>query len=249
MSLAEKNCNMKKIKSNIGKIFIGMLLITLFAPNSLIAQENSQPYIVMNASSERQVTPNELYLSITIKESDYKGKKSLEELQAAMISVLRAYKIDAAEALTLDFMGSSVSYKLFRSMVPKTQANYKLKLPDVGKMQKIVSALESVGISNIELTDMKYTNSDELITELGAEALKKAQQRAQAYAAAIGQNIGKALSISSYNSEAVQPRIYKSRAMLAVEDSAENASLAPQSSISAGKLTYRVEVTVRFLLQ
>lgn len=244
---------MKKIKSGICKLFLAALL---FVPMLLNAQDasqpniNSLPNIVMSVSSEREVTPDELYLSITIKESDYKGKKTLEDMQEAMIGVLKVNRIDIPEVLTLDFMGSSVSYKVFGKMKPKTQAKYILKLNDAGIMQKIVYDLENIGISNIELAETKYTKGDELITQLGVEALKKAQERAKVYAASVGQEVGKALSINSYNYvDAVQPRRYKSRALVTVEDAVENSSVASQPIISVSKLTYKVEVNVRFLLQ
>lgn len=240
---------MKRIERNILGLMVLFALIMVM-PASLMAQESSQPYIDMQAKVEREVIPDELYISIVIKESDYKGKKTLQEMQDAMIGVLKVNRIDIPECLSLDFMGSNVSYKIFSSrVVPKSQARYILKLYDASIMQKVIYDLEDKGISNIELVETKYTKADELKTELGVEAMKKAQQQAQALAAAIGQEIGKAITISSWNSQnTLQPRLYKSRTMLVEESANDNASGSAEPVISVSKLTYTVNVSVRFQL-
>ena len=241
---------MKRLNLNILQC-IAFMAMALVTPALLVAQDVSQPYIDMQAKVEREVTPDELYISIVIKESDYKGKKTLQEMQDAMIGVLKMNRIDIPESLTLDFMGSNVSYKIFSSrVVPKSEARYILKLYDASIMQKVIYDLEDKGISNIELVETKYTKVDELKTELGIEAMKKAQQQAQALAGAIGQQIGKAVTISSWSSRnSVQPRLYKSRAMLSVEETvSDNDAGAVQPVISVSKLTYTVNVNVRFQL-
>ena len=226
-----------------------MLLLTIVSTTG-VAQNIIQPYVDISSNATREVTPDEIYLRITIKESDYKGKKSLEEMQDAMIGALKTNRIDIPECLSLNYMGSDVSYKLFsKSIKPKTEATYTLKLNDVGTMQRVIASLEERQISNIDLTKVKYTREKELKTELATEAMQQAQAEAKVFAGAIGQEIGKALSISSWmNGGEVQPRIYKSRANLMVEESADGTALqTPQFGIS--KITYNLNVSVRFELK
>ncbi|MBQ5730114.1 MAG: SIMPL domain-containing protein [Bacteroidaceae bacterium] len=240
---------MKKEMIIIGKV-VAIVAIMLTAPFTLSAQ-NEVPNIDMQAEAQREVTPDELYLSIIIKESDYKGKKTLQQQQDAMIGVLKANRIDVPECLTLDYMGSSVNYKTFsKRMVPRSSASYMLKLSDATIMQKIIYELEEIDITNIQLTKTRFTKEEQLITELGMEAMQKAQRQATAYAGAVGQSIGKAIRISSWNtSSSPQPRLYKSRNAMMVEESAADTSIgALPESISISKLTYTVHVNVKFEL-
>lgn len=229
-------------------IILSLVSFMLTLPEATFAQENNVPYIEMQSRVEREVTPDELYLSIVIKESDYKGKKTLQEMQDAMIGVLKINRIDIPEALSLDFMGSSVSYKIFSSkVVPRTEATYTLKLTDAVIMQKIIYDLEERGITNISLVSTKYSNEDALKIEMGVEAMKKAQEQARAFAGAVGQEIGKAVSINSWMSQSSpQPRMYKARSTVAVEESSNNSD-AP--AIAVSKLAYTINVTVRFELR
>ena len=180
------------------------IIITVLMAMALIAgttdcraQAPTQPYVDINSSVEREVTPNELYLRIIINESDY--KESLESMQNAMLGVLKRNRIDIPECLTLNYMGSEVSYKLFSSNIkPKTQATYMLKLYDLTIMQQVIAELEQQQISNIELVQVKFTKENELKAEMATEAMKLAQSEAATLAGAIGQEIGKAISISSW---------------------------------------------------
>lgn len=236
---------MKKILS------ITALIATLFLAMPCHAQQNTQPYIDISTTVKREVTPNELFLKIIISESEYKGKKSLEEMQEAMLGALKENRIDIQECLTLNYMGSEVSYTTFSKKIkPKTEATYMLKLYDATIMQQVIASLEKRQISNIELAQVKFTKEQELKNEMAIEAMQQAQAEARVLAGAIGQEIGKATSISSWmNGGQTQPRLYKSRANAMLEDAVvDEVSYAP-AIISIGKITYNFTVNVRFELK
>ncbi|MBR5848245.1 MAG: SIMPL domain-containing protein [Bacteroidaceae bacterium] len=225
------------------------MVASLFVPASLSAQNNlpAVPYIEVRASATRKVAPDEIYLRITIKESDYKGKKSLQDVQKTMVRVLEKEGIDVEENLTVLSMGSSVKLKAFSSKVKSlTEAVYILQLSDVATMQNVISALEAQEISNIVLAETKYSRRDALENELGVEAIKKAKQRAVELVAAIGQEVGKAIYVNSWGmNEVVSPRNYKAMAArgVVVEEAAVDAA-APVLSIAENE--YSVDVNVRF---
>ena len=223
-------------------------LLLIATPQSGTAQTVAERYIDINTSVEREVTPDELYLQITIKEKDYKGKKSLEQMQNAMISALKAIHIDITKCLTLNYMGSEVDYKTFsKNIKPQSEATYTLKLNDVATMQSAIATLEEQQISDIELVRTKYTKEKELKAEMGTEAMQLAKAEAQMLAAAIGQQAGKAMTISYWmNSGQTQPRLYKARNI--AEDTAVEESSIIEPVISIGKNTYRFTVNVRFEL-
>ena len=238
------------MRRNIFVTSIIAALLLLIIPSGATAQTNREAYIDINTTVEREVTPNELYLQITIREKDYKGKKTLEEMQEAMIGALKINRIDIPECLSLNYMGSEVSYKTFsKSIKPQTEATYTLKLNDVTTMQKVIATLEQRQISDIELVRTKYTGEKELKAQMSVEAMQQAKAEAQTLAGAIGQEAGKAITISYWmNSGQTQPRLYKARAQGIAEDAVvENSAIEP--IISIGKNTYRFTVNVRFELK
>ena len=238
------------MRRNIITAGIIATLLLFAAPSGSAAQSTAEAYIDINTTVERDVTPDELYLQITIREKDYKGKKSLEEMQEAMIGALKINRIDIPECLTLNYMGSEVGYKFFsKSIKSQTQATYLLKLYDVAIMQNVIASLEERGISDIELVRTRYTAEKKLKAEMGIEAMRLAKEEAQMLAGAIGQEAGKALTISYWmNSGQTQPRLYKARAQANTEDTAIEHPVS-EPIISIGKNTYRFTVNVRFELK
>ena len=236
----------------IAKYAAALLLMFVFSVPSLVAQNNlpAVPYIEVRGSATRKVTPDELYLRITIKESDYKGKKSLAELQQEMINVLRRNSVKVDEQLTVQSMGSSMKLKTFTSKIlSRTEGVYILKLTDVATMQDVIAELEEAEISNIALIETKYSKKSELESVLGIEAVRQAKQRAEELAGAIGQQIGKAIYINTWSmNESVSPRNYKTMAARsAVMEEAADA--APAVNLSVTENEYSVDVNVRFELK
>ena len=239
-----------RIRRKIIATGIVATMLLLFTPSDSSAQSSTDTYIDISTTVEREVTPNELYLQITIKEKDYKGKKTLEQMQEAMIGALKANHIDIAERLTLNYMGSEVGYKAFsKSIKSQTEATYTLKLNNVATMQNVIASLEERQISEIELVRTKFTGEKELKDEMSIEAMRQAKAEAQMLAGAIGQEAGKALTISYWmNSGQTQPRLYKAR-MSNLADGASVDTAAGEPSISIAKNTYRLTVNVRFELK
>lgn len=236
------------MKKFLTTAFAAMTLI-LAIPTESYAQTNTQPYIDIKTTVEREVTPDELYLQINISEKEYKGKKTLEEMQETMLGVLKTNHIDIQECLTINYMGSEISYKTFsKNMKPKSEATYLLKLNDAATMQNVIVSLEEHQISDIELISTKYTKEKELKAEMGVEAMQKAKAEAQILAGAIDQEVGKAISISYWmDSGQSQPRLHKSAYVLEEVCIVDNSVMQPV--ISIGKNTYRFTVNVRFELK
>ena len=226
-----------------------LTVASLFIASPSKAQNNlpAVPYIEVRASATRKVTPDEIYLKITIKESDYKDKKSLQQMQNIMVKELEKQGIDIDKNLTVLSMGSSMKLKTFSLKIKTlTEAVYILKLSDAEAMQNVISALEAQDISNIALAETKYSKRDALESELGVEAIKKAKQRATELVAAIGQEIGKAIYVNSWTmNEVISPRNYKAMATRgAVLEESADAAAVPTLSIAENE--YSVDVNVRF---
>lgn len=229
-----------------------ILSVLLFIPVAgALAQNSTQPAIEMSTTVKREVTPDEIFLHISIKESDYRGRKTLEEMQQAMIGALMENRIDVPECLSLNYMGSEISYRTFsRNVTPRSEATYTLKLYDAGIMQAVIASLEERQISNIELYRTAYTKENELKSEMATEAMLQAQAEARTLASAIGQDIGKAISINSWMSggQATQPRMYRSVVNTDAEVAVEEQG-TPDPQFNIGKLTYSFTVNVKFELK
>lgn len=189
------------------KIFILFLMISL----SGIAQQGSknfidQNYIEVTGTVESQITPDEIYISITINEKDKKGKLSVEAQEAKMIQQLKLAGIDTEKKLSVENF-NSVFNKFFlkKDGVLKVK-QYILLVNTTQELTKAFKIFDRLEISNVYIKKVDHSNMEALKLEAKVKAIKIAKKKAKAYAEAIEQTVGKALFIgetSNYISNAL----------------------------------------------
>jgi uncharacterized protein YggE len=180
------------------------LLLTLIALPLLVwAQpqaENHIPYIETNATVDSLVVPDEIYLSIQLREQDEKNKVSVEQLEKRMFDVLRHLNIDMEKQLKLADLSSNIKTYFLRRKDIKKSKRYELKLHDATTAGRILATLEEKGISNVHLSKTDYSKLEELKLHLLSKAVAKAKQRAHAMAKPLGQQVAEAIFMSDSHS-------------------------------------------------
>ncbi len=181
------------------KIVKSLVLLLLFN-HVLVAQTGEknfidQPYIEVTGKVETEITPNEIYLKITINENDKKGKLSVEAQENKLTNTLKSLGIDINKNFSiLDFDGYYQRKFLANNEVSKIK-NYQLIVNDGKTLNTVYEALDQIDISNISITKTSHSNIENIRRETKLKALKVAKEKANQYAKAIEQTIGKALFI------------------------------------------------------
>ena len=73
------------------------------------------PYLETSARVDTLVTPDKIYLNITIQEKDSKGRKSVEEQENKMAQSLKRLGIDVDKQLTIKDLASNYKKYFLRS--------------------------------------------------------------------------------------------------------------------------------------
>lgn len=176
-----------------------LLFITLFAIPFLWAQpqnENHIPYIETSAEADSLVVPDEIYLSIELRESDERKNVSVEQLEKRLLETLLELKIDIEKQLKLADLSSNIKNYFLRRKDIKKSKRFELKVFDASTAGLVLAALEENGVSNVRLAKTDYSKLEELKLQLLGEAVIKAKARANAMAEPLGQKVEKALLIS-----------------------------------------------------
>lgn len=193
---------MKKYIITLNPLKTLFLVAFLFLTNSSFSQTKNfldQPYLETEVAADSLVTPDEIFIRITLKESDTKNRKSTEELERDMIKVLKALKIDIKQDLTLeDFSSNYKKYFLTSKKVLKYK-KYSLKVSSANIASNVLVGLESKGISNVSVYKVSFSKEDALLLDLKTQAIKKAKKSAEYIIKPTGQQIGKLLHVSDYN--------------------------------------------------
>ncbi|WP_304954188.1 SIMPL domain-containing protein [uncultured Alistipes sp.] len=209
-------------------------------------QEAYPSYIQVNGRAEKEIVPDEFYLSIVIDERDSKGKISVESQQREMIAALRRQGVDIEKQLKV----ANLSSEFFKKNTSVATAKYQLKLGSAAEVANVWQALDKLGISDVSILRVSHSNIDALKEEVRVEAIRNAQQSARTLAQAIGQTVGKCFYIWDSNND-IMPAYYNNtmvvRSMKSMDaGSGESAGEEPLD-FKTIKLQYSVQT--KFVLE
>lgn len=178
------------------KIFIAVAIaaMMLITSNASAQYQQMIPSVSVNGSAQLKVTPDVIYLSIKLDESDTKGKVTVEQQRKDMFSALRKCGIDIEKQLSVQGMSSSFYRK--RGSLAATQ--YELKVGSADEAREVFEALDKVGVVNVNITRATCSKLEEYRTEARQTAMRDAQMRASQLAEAVGQTIGACYEINDY---------------------------------------------------
>jgi len=224
-------------------------LMALLCATSFFAQSKSfldTPYLETSSQVDTLVTPDKIYLNITIREKDSKGRVSVEEQENKMALRLKALGIDLDKQLVIkDFSSNFKKYFLRDKEVLKSK-RYSLLVYSGKQVGDVMVALEQLDIANAFVEKTEYSKMDALELELKSRAIKKAKLKAEALTKPLGQKVGMALHIVD-NSQPYYPRYDQAPRMELKAVSADMGQAQPLD-IDFEKIKVETMVNVKFAL-
>lgn len=186
---------MKKIIENITKLIIAIIIssISCYGQNKNFID---QAYLETTAKVDTIVIPNLIYLNISLREVDTKGKVSTEKLEDKMLSALNTIGIDVKKQLKLfDLSTNFKKYFLKKSSIHKSKY-YELEVYDGRTAGLVIYELESSGIANVNLSKTDFKEKETLALLLRTKAMNMAKKQAEALLKPLNQSVGKLLHLN-----------------------------------------------------
>ena len=228
------------------KMMLVLAALVVVAASASAQQTEAFPsYIEVTGVAEKEVAPNEIYLSITINERDSKGKISVDEQQREMLAALKKLGVKPDSQLKMVDLTSSY----FKRGNALAKAQYELKLGSAVEVAKVWRALDGLGISQVTVTKVSHTDLEKFKAETRTEAIRAARDNARALAEAIDQKAGKCFWIADYSSPV--RTVYaaanlKSRAM--VEEASFDA-VVEEEGLEFQTINLQHRVQAKFILE
>lgn len=176
-----------------------VIMAALMVGGTAMAQQTFPSYIAVTGKAEKEVVPNEIYVRITIDETDSKGKVTVAEQERKMLAALGRLGIDVEKDLQVGDISGDLQTYVLRKDRTLTTKSYELKVKDANTLSKVFTALADLNISSASVTKATRSDIEELRNEMRVEAMKNAQDAARTLAQAVGQTVGKAFQITEYN--------------------------------------------------
>ena len=215
---------------NIMKKLLTIAFVTLFSLSASAQQVDLRKKISVTGSSEMEVTPDIIYLSISLKEyfkdNNSKKKVDITTLENQLFNAVQKAGL-GKENLTINNL-SSYNYATEKKRNPDFLASkqYRLKVTDLNKWNNIIGAVDSKGIAYTNIESYDYSKIEALKKDLKIKALQAAKFKATYMVEALGDKLGSVIDIQEVNNEQYPQPIYRTNMMMK-SNTADTAESAP----------------------
>ncbi len=188
----------KKSKMTNLKILITALLILFF--NIAKAQNNESkkektPFIEVTGVAEKEIIPDEIFISITLSEKlKNKSKISIEEQEENLKKSIKTLGIELSNLYLSNTKANYEKY-FFRQNV-LTKKEYTLKVSNANTVGKVFLEFDKIDIDDAIVSKVSHSKIDSFRKEVKIMAIKAAKDKADYLLSAIGEKLGKALQIN-----------------------------------------------------
>lgn len=224
-----------------------IFFIALTAVLPVLAQQSKEvPVVNVTGEGVVNVEPDEVLIKSRIEHegsSAAEVKKQNDAVVDKVISYLKSQGVEEKDIQT-DYVNLNKRYD-YNDKTYSFVANQAISitLHDIKDYEKIMKGLLENGLNRIDGIQFKSSEMEKYEKEARKLAVLDAQSRAKELAEPLGQEIGKAISISEMDYNNFQP-VY--RMDEAVEMSAAKGS---QQTIAPGELEIKIKVSVGFELK
>lgn len=183
-----------------------------------------QRTINVNGHSELEITPDEIYVDIDLREYNKKNgdKVDIETIRNQFLSAAKSMNIADTNIVIQGYSGWDGNYWWYQKNKKKNPdlkagITYEVKVKTVDDMDKLVDKLDDEATQNFSIARTSHSNIDSIKKELKTKAIKNAKEEAVYLASALNDNVGNALTINDPNesSNYQQPVTFALRSKIA----------------------------------
>lgn len=180
------------------KLITLIVLITSYNLNSQSLNVPSlidKPFIEITGTSETEITPDEIYITITLQErAENKEKLSIDKQEEALKSSLKELNIELNN-LTLNTANSD--FRKVKSIGKDViiSKSYSLKLNNVDILNKVYEKLDLINAHDAYISKLNHTKILDFQKENRIKAIKAAKDKAEYLLVAVGKQSGNPIQI------------------------------------------------------
>lgn len=184
-----------------------ILLLLLVIPGSAFAQEPGRQdhFIEVTGTAEFEIEPNEIYVTVRLKEfEEARQKVLLEKLDKDFLNAIDAAGISRGQ-VTLADAGVQLGRLRWRQKDAFREKTYQVRLTSATQLEAFIDKVESVKIDFADVTRLSHSDLQKLKLELKVKALQAAKTKAEALLKGIGSELGKPVTVREIELEPYLP--------------------------------------------
>ncbi|MEM0938180.1 MAG: SIMPL domain-containing protein [Bacteroidota bacterium] len=181
--------------------------------------------IEVKGSSEVEITPNEIFVSLTLKEYKKGGVKvSLDKLESNLVKALKNLKIPEEKLTVQNIYGYNWNWRKRKAEDFLGSKIFLLEVNDLKQMNDLVESTDPEGLNKMNVQSYSHSDIEAFRKEVKIAAMKAAKEKAIYLLESVGETVGKILEIEemdygyredsfsnfAYRSEAAKADYYES---------------------------------------
>lgn len=204
--------------------------------------------IEVYGNAEREVTPDEIYFTITLKEylEDSKNKISIDGLERELYNAVRKVGVRDEDFQIMDV--ASYNYDWYWRDKKREREEflaskqYRITFKDLNEINRLFAYVDPKGIQSTNIAGYSHSDIEKIRRELKIEALKNAKDKAEYLLDGIKETLGEVIEVQEINND-YQPPIYYAKTMEMRE--AADAMEQPEIDFKTIKLQSQVRTVFR----
>lgn len=206
--------------------------------------------IEVYGNAEREITPDEIYFTITLKEylDDNKNKVSIDKLERELYTAVRKVGVRDEDFQIQDV--ASYNYDWYWRDKKKEREEflaskqYRITFKDLNEINHLFAYVDPKGIQSTNVSGYSHSNIESIRRDLKIEALKNAKNKAGYLLEGIRENLGEVIEVQEINND-YQPPIYYAKTM----ERAQSADGMEQPEIDFKKIKLQSQVRAVFRIR
>ncbi|WP_343328947.1 SIMPL domain-containing protein [Polaribacter staleyi] len=176
------------------------LIILLFFTSTVFSQINystaTKPFIEVTGTAETEIIPDEIYVTISLKERLEKGNKlTIQILEDELKKLLVKIRIPEKN-LSISDVNAVLAKTGWWTEEVFSVANYSLKVNGADKLKLLFEGFKKLKIADVHITKATHSNILALRKMNRIKAIKAAKAKADYLLTAIGEHTGKPIKIN-----------------------------------------------------
>ncbi len=173
-----------------------LISISLTAFGQTEKSHSDRNYIEVVGTAEKSIVPDEIYISIIIREREEgKEKISVEQQEIKLKEALSSIGVPLKNLSLADVDADYIRLKRTKKDLSVTN-EYVLKIGDVLTVSNVFEILDEMRIVEAGISRVNHSQLKEFKKDLEIMAIKAAKEKASYLLNAIGENVGKPIYIS-----------------------------------------------------
>jgi uncharacterized protein len=226
------------------KLFF-IALLAFLATAGFAQTIDTRRRIEVSGTAEAEVTPDIIYVGISLKEYFRDGSKKrveIDELEKQLQTAVLNAGVPKENFTINNISSYNYAYEKKKNPAFIARKQYRIKVTDLNKFNQILGAIDPRGVEYTNIEGYDYSKIETLKQELKIKALRAAKDKATYLAAAVDDKVGEALDIQEINNEYYPQPMYRANATMSMEKGvgAADAVAMPDIDFKKIKLNYQM---------